>query len=80
MRMNAAKAFGLVCVLASLVLVNVRAQSYHGQELVKAQLIADTNAVAQGKSFTVGLFLRIAPGWHTYWKYSGDAGLPTEIK
>src|SRR5256885_1282210 len=22
----------------------------------------------------------MAPGWHTYWKFSGDAGLPTEIK
>src|SRR6202030_2370065 len=21
-----------------------------------------------------------APAWHTYWKFSGDAGLPTEIK
>jgi thiol:disulfide interchange protein DsbD len=22
----------------------------------------------------------MAPHWHTYWKYSGDAGLPTELK
>src|SRR5947209_2978571 len=22
----------------------------------------------------------MAPGWHTYWKFSGDAGLPTELK
>ena len=22
----------------------------------------------------------MAPGWHTYWKFSGDAGLPTEMK
>jgi thiol:disulfide interchange protein DsbD len=21
----------------------------------------------------------MAPGWHTYWKFSGDAGLPTEL-
>src|SRR5262249_29631009 len=33
-----------------------------------------------GKPFTVGLLLRMAPGWHTYWKFSGDAGLPTELK
>jgi len=26
------------------------------------------------------LLLRMAPGWHTYWKFSGDAGLPTELK
>ncbi|MBA2586257.1 MAG: thioredoxin family protein [Chthoniobacterales bacterium] len=22
----------------------------------------------------------MAPGWHTYWKFPGDAGIPTEIK
>lgn len=55
-------------------------QNYHGQELVKASLQADTTAIAPGKAFSVGLLLRMAPGWHTYWKYSGDAGLPTEIK
>src|SRR5438477_661234 len=24
--------------------------------------------------------LRMAPGWHTYWKFSGDAGLPSEVR
>src|SRR5437763_480693 len=28
-------------------------------------------------STTVGLRLRMAPGWHTYWKNPGDSGLPT---
>jgi thiol:disulfide interchange protein DsbD len=56
------------------------AQVYQGKELVKADLLADTNAIVPGKSFTVGLLLRMAPGWHTYWAFSGDAGLPTELK
>src|SRR4029077_12077785 len=47
--------------------------------LVKAGLIADTTAIAAGKPFTVGVRLVMAPDWHTYWKYSGDFGLPTEI-
>lgn len=55
-------------------------QTYQGRELVKATLLADTSAAVHGKPFTVGLLLRMAPGWHTYWKFSGDAGLPTEIK
>jgi thiol:disulfide interchange protein len=54
-------------------------QTYQGEQLVKAELLADTNAVVPGKPFTVGLLLRMAPGWHTYWKFSGDAGLPTEL-
>ena len=55
-------------------------QLYEGRELVKVELIADTDAIVPGKPFTVGLLLRMAPNWHTYWKYSGDAGLPTDIK
>ena len=56
------------------------AQEYQGKQLVRAELLADTNAVVPGKPFTVGLLLRMAPAWHTYWKFSGDAGLPTELK
>jgi thiol:disulfide interchange protein len=56
------------------------AQVYQGKELVKAELLADTNAIVPGKPFTIGLLLRMAPGWHTYWAFSGDAGLPTELK
>ena len=59
---------------------SVFGQSYQGKELVKASLQPDTSAIVPGKPFSVGLLLRMAPGWHTYWKYSGDAGLPTEIK
>src|SRR5947209_10539203 len=55
-------------------------QTYQGRELVKATLLADSSAIVPGKPFTAGLLLRMAPGWHTYWKFSGDAGLATEIK
>ena len=57
-----------------------KSQTYEGKELVKAELVADTNAIIPGKKFTAGLLLRMAPGWHTYWKFSGDAGIPTELK
>ena len=55
-------------------------QTYEGRELVKASLVADVNAIVPGKPFTAGLLLRMVPKWHTYWKFPGDAGLPTEIK
>src|SRR6266446_6350714 len=57
-----------------------KSQTYEGKQLVHAALVADTKAIVPGKSFTVGLLLRMAPGWHTYWKFSGDAGLPSEVK
>ena len=69
-----------VCCLLLTFAFPVAAQTYQGRELVKASLVADTDAVVPGKSFTVGLLLHMAPNWHTYWKFSGDAGLPTEIK
>ena len=70
----------LLCLLLVAVASNGFAQTYQGKQLVKAELLADTTAIVPGKSFTAGLLLRMAPGWHTYWKFSGDAGLPTELK
>ena len=55
-------------------------QVYEGKQLVTATLVADTTAVVPGKSFSAGLLLRMAPGWHTYWKFPGDAGIPIELK
>ncbi len=69
-----------VLLLAMVTAAPAGAQVYEGKQIVKATLLADTAAFVPGKPFTVGLLLRIAPGWHTYWKFSGDAGLPTEIK
>ena len=45
-----------------------------------ATLVSSTDAVAPGKPFRVGLRLRMAPGWHTYWRNPGDAGAPAELK
>ena len=70
----------MVCWSAIAFAPHAFSQSYQGKQLVRTELLADTNAIVPGKPFTVGLLLRMAPGWHTYWKFSGDAGLPTELK
>jgi thiol:disulfide interchange protein len=72
--------YSLLCWLLVAVAPHGVAQNYQGKQLVRAELLADTTAIVAGKPFTVGLLLRMAPGWHTYWKFSGDAGLPTEMK
>src|ERR1051326_5866868 len=72
--------YSLLCWLLVALAPNGFAQTYQGKELVRSQLLADTNAIVPSKPFSVGLLLRMAPGWHTYWKFSGDAGLPTELK
>ncbi len=54
-------------------------QVFEGQRLVEAKLVSSTNAVVPGQPFDVGLLLDMAPGWHSYWEFGGDAGLPTKI-
>lgn len=44
-----------------------------------ATLVTDTDAVAEGRPFRLGLRLQMAPGWHTYWQNPGDAGQPPEL-
>ncbi len=56
------------------------AQVYEGRELVQADLLAKTTAVVPGQPFLTGVLIKMVPHWHTYWKFPGDAGIPTEIK
>ena len=69
----------ILALLLCSALSPARAQTYEGRELVQARLLADAIAIVPGKPFTAGLLLKMVPNWHTYWKFPGDAGLPTEI-
>ncbi len=44
-----------------------------------ATLISETDAAAPGQPYRVALRLRMAPGWHTYWRNPGDAGVAPEL-
>jgi thiol:disulfide interchange protein len=56
------------------------AKSVVTSERVRAELIAHApDGVAPGKQVWVGLQLTHQPEWHTYWKNSGDSGLPTQL-
>ncbi len=44
-----------------------------------ATLVSDGDAVQPGQALHLGLRLRMAPGWHTYWQNPGDAGVPPEL-
>jgi len=43
------------------------------------ELIAGVASAQAGDSFLVGLRMTMDPGWHTYWKNPGEAGLSTTI-
>jgi DsbC/DsbD-like thiol-disulfide interchange protein len=51
-----------------------------GAHPVEARLVADTTAIRPGQMFTVGVELKMKPGWHVYWKNPGDAGLPVSAE
>jgi thiol:disulfide interchange protein DsbD len=69
----------LALIAMFLCIASARAQLYQGKTLVEPELLANVDAVIPGQKFTVGLLLKMQPGWHTYWQYSGDSGMPTRI-
>ena len=46
---------------------------------VAAELVPERTAFVPGSATTVALRLKMADGWHTYWRNPGDSGLPTTI-
>ena len=44
-----------------------------------ARLISAVEATGSNSQIDVGLQLRLTPGWHTYWRNPGDAGIPPAI-
>jgi thiol:disulfide interchange protein DsbD len=44
-----------------------------------ASLVSEADSFASGKTLRLGLHLKLAPGWHTYWKNPGDAGAPPTL-
>src|SRR6476659_4993305 len=66
--------------VSALIAMTAQGQIYQGKQLVQADALASVDAVVPGEPFLVGVRLKMEPHWHTYWKYPGDAGIPTDIK
>ena len=46
----------------------------------RATLLLDASSTEAGRTVMAGVLLDMNPGWHTYWRFGGDAGQPTKIK
>ncbi|MEE3263939.1 MAG: protein-disulfide reductase DsbD domain-containing protein, partial [Candidatus Latescibacterota bacterium] len=47
---------------------------------VQARLVLDDDDIGAGDTLTAAIVLTMDDHWHTYWEFSGDAGLPTKIE
>lgn len=59
--------------------VSLFGQTYKGKELVVFEAIPESEKIVAGQPFYVGLNMKMAEGWHTYWSFSGEAGLATQV-
>lgn len=69
-----AVAAGVMALLAGPVLA-ADASRWDGDERSAIRLIAGS-AGEDAAAVRAGLEIRLKPGWHTYWRYPGDAGVP----
>lgn len=68
----------LMSILCMLVTVLPPARAAQSDAVISPRatvtLVTDDDAYMPGRPMHVGLRLRLAPGWHTYWLNPGDAG------
>ncbi|MCY4357051.1 MAG: protein-disulfide reductase DsbD family protein [Gammaproteobacteria bacterium] len=46
---------------------------------IEVELVAETTSIVPGETAWLGLRLKPAEHWHTYWKMGGDSGEPTSL-
>lgn len=68
----------LIGAFASILLLSVTAFAGTGDG-VRAWMATDAIPIEPGKPFPVTIVLDLEPGWHTYWQYPGDSGLPPKV-
>ena len=59
--------------------VSAEAASLESKELV-AKLVSEHKVAARGRTTTVMVHQKMAPGWHTYWRNPGDSGQAPTIQ
>jgi thiol:disulfide interchange protein DsbD len=67
-------------LVAILVSFFVLVRPSHSETGLKIELICEQSAIVPGMPFTVGLWLVHDRGWHTYWRFPGIVGVPTQLK
>lgn len=79
-----ARRFAVALGFAALIVGNAGGVSAQESDWVRhkeisLRLVSGSSASGEGGSLRLGLEMRMAPGWKTYWRSPGDAGLPPAI-
>jgi len=48
--------------------------------MVSVEVIPLTHGIAADELFDVAVIFSMEPGWHTYWRNPGEAGMPTRFE
>src|SRR4051794_44375 len=47
---------------------------------LRVQLVLPDSSLRPGQQSKAGLYFKLEPGWHVYWKNAGDSGEPPRMK
>src|SRR5215471_7085729 len=77
-RLRRTAAPGAICALSLIAVAGASADEdaspWDGDARSAVRLIA--GSAVPGKAVRAGVEIRLKSGWHTYWRYPGDAGVP----
>ena len=51
-----------------------------GNVAAAPHLFSPVSEVQGGEAFEIDLLFELAPGWHLYWRYPGDVGVPPRVE
>lgn len=65
----------LLCALTALSAFSLHAKDFSSwTKFSSGELVPETTSLSPGSAGTVGLRIKLAPHWHTYWSNPGDSG------
>ena len=76
-RLRRSAAVLLICTGGALAADDV--SRWDGDDRSAARLIAGSSSDRTAPLWRAGIEIRLKRGWHTYWRYPGDAGVPPEF-
>ena len=78
-RIIAIASLAVLALAGSLSLANAAAGPWSKTDFVEARLVAAVDGTGDLADVPLGLELKLKPGWKTYWRSPGDAGLPPAL-